>query len=626
MSDYTLGWFLDQQSGVEGHGGSYSFWCPCHDDEGTEWKGASLTAPSDDPETTLDKCLCKCHSCGAKLPDMVAASNGYDADEDWEQPRVVMRPRKKEKVPQLHVVGSKPGKGMQWWVEKTQVEESVWESMGCIPHGTGVAFVFEDFDVLKIRKSEKEIVWQGTKATEAPPLWPVPEDEMEEHIHLVEGESDAGTHRAAGFHAYAITKGAKGALPQGTFEALRSRGVTEVTLVGDADDEGDAFRIRESSAAVSAGLSVNVTVLQEIRDPITGPKDLNGIWRTVGGSKQDYISLIERCTHRVSQRFPGLRVVDLEEMAMEDIPWILPGLIAPSDKVLLSGPMKSYKTYVALDLARSLVDCLPFLQRREWTPKEPSSVLFCEEEGSTHAWARRVRRLNLQNKDRFFTFFREGVKFTDSSTIDEVIVFCRENEIDVIFFDPLQRMIPGVDENDASATGVIWDEVARIQKALPGVVVVVLAHANKSETLTWTSTRGSSRHGGEVDVGFFIDKHALEEHTVRINIDGRDIENLLGTSETFEGKVTISDDPPNLTINANEVVVNANPVQALGRKNKDSVLTAIQAGATTLQQVCSETDMSEVTARRHLKKLLEDGDIVEEDHGKGKAKTYKVVE
>jgi Predicted transcriptional regulator len=610
-SEVTLDWLLPQLEGVEGSGNSYQAWCPVHDDEGSQHKGLSITLSG-------NRVLCKCQSpqCGATLTQVIAVLTG---EEDRPAPKVTVRAQASTQKER----GSKK-RGFEWWVSKTLVPIEVWEALGVSQNGTGVIFEFNDPPVAKIRKPPKEIIWTGMDEWGAPPLWPTPEGDLPSHISIWEGESDCGTARFCGLpQAYAATKGAQADFPPGMFEELRSRGVSEITVGGDADSAGIEFSIRASGQALAAGLRVNVVHIQDLVSAFSGVNDLNGVLRLCDGDPKECRAQIEKVTRPVANNYPVLDMDEIDEIAETEMNWILPGMISPGDKVLISGPQKSYKTYIELDLARSLVSCTAFLNRPEWVPNHPVNVLLIQEEGSKQAWAKRIRRLSLQGtaRARFHTLHRRGIRFTEPDTIDFVLSYCREHEIHVVMFDPLQRMMPGIDENDNAATGIVWDQVMRMQFALPDLVCVVVHHANKSETLTWESVRGASRHGGEVDLGLFVQK---TDDGVRIGVDGRDIPRYLGTGEAFDATVSISadDEAPNLFIDATEIHVKVNQVQNLVLKNRDAVMNAVADGCTTLASVVSQTGIADNTARKYLKELVEEGHVEETQQGPGKANTY----
>jgi hypothetical protein len=516
---------------------------------------------------------------------------------------------------------------MAWWVEKTQVSEKTWESMGCYADGAGVRFTFEGHEAYK-KRSGKEYSWVGTSAAEAPPLWPAPPDKMPEEAFFTEGESDAGTIQESGLGiAFASTKGAKANLPRGAFKALYERGLRTAIVCGDTDDPGDEFTTRLSREALGAGLEVLVVRLEDILDPFSGINDLNGVWRATGANKRDFKKLIERATSRLATRLSFRTVSEMEEIAEEEIKWLIPDLIAPGDKFMIAAPQKSLKSWLALELTRSLTTCSPFLKRVEWIPERELVVGFIQEEGAPSLWARRIAMLGISKQENALFSHRTGFRFTESSYTDELIASARDTGMDVLILDPLQRMMPGLDANSDQDTGVIWDEVFRIQQALPEIVVGLVHHANKQNRLTWESIRGSSRHAGEVDLGIFLERHPFEENQLRMWMDGRDIPQYLGTGESFEVKYKIDRDERIFEMDATEISVHVtSPGQAQGKTNRDRILKAVEDGMNTRTKIMHEVGLSDTTVVEHLKRLVADNEVLEIDNGEGSAKTYEITE
>lgn len=606
-------WYLDRLEGVEGGDDQWQAWCPCHDDVGTEWKGLGITVKK-------GKILIRCYSCGAQLPEVYEKLADVDPDDVG---TVSINIHKNGNAPDPEPVVAVGGRGMTWWIGKTGVPEEVWESLGCVSEENGVAFMFEE-GVRKIRKPPKEIVWVGTSGADAPPLWPMPADELPDHVSIWEGESDCGTAAAAGLPTpFAVTKGSKGALPTGWAEALKARGVVRLTVGGDADEGGIAMRARLAREAVAAGLTVEVVRLEEIIDPFSGLNDLNGVWK-VCDTIDEFKVLIDKCTHRVAERLRIFSVNEMEEIAAKEVDWLIPDLIAPGDKVLLAAPQKSLKSWMTLDLQRAGATLRPFLMRPEWTPSRHFKSLYVQEEGAPTLWARRIHMLGITDNPWATFAHRTGFRFTDPSYVDELIATCREEEIDFVALDPLQRMIPGVDENSSSETGVVWDEVFRLQQAIPHLVVMIVHHANRAGALAWESIRGSSRHGGEVDLGMFIEKNRLEDHKLRMWLDGRDIPETLSAGEVLDVKYDIDREARTFTMDATEIAINISaPGIVQGRANRDKVFAAVVAGFGYRKEIMAETELSDSTIREHLIRLVEEGVVTEIDHGKGKPKEYK---
>lgn len=600
-SEATLDWLLPQLEGVEGSGTQYYAYCPCHDDVGSSMKGLSITVQG-------KRLLCKCHSpqCGATLPDVIKALSG---ERDYEE-----TPVKTTKI-----ASTKGKQGLKWWSEYTQVEAKIWEDIGCYNHGQEIAFHFTDSPTIKIREVPKGFRFEP-KGGEISPLWPIPGDELPAHISITEGESDCGTTYAAGLPmGFSVTKGADTPLSTETFLALARRGVLEVTFYADTDEAGGKLQAEITRLAIEANLSVNVCDLTLVTDPFYPHKDLNSLWKAADSIEQ-FHDLVERATYPVKRRIPFMDVSAMHERKGIKREWIIPGLLAPRDKGMIWGPPKTFKTWIVLDFIRSLTTCTPFLQRDEWKPLRPFRTLLVEEEGNIDGLMERIYRLNLDDEDPFMLIHRQGIAFTNPDSMSYLVSICREYEIDVLIFDPLQRMIPGVNENDSAEVGVVWDEIGRIQRLCENLAVVIVHHANKSDTSGWMSSRGASRHGGEVDLGIEVRKHPTEEDAVSIWMDGRDVYASLGPDGSFKGKVKITDE--DFSINAAEVEVRVSKTKQQGDVNEQAVLKAIREGNETRTQIKMELNLSDPTLIKHLKRLEERGEI--EWELQGNVKHYKV--
>ncbi len=212
-----------------------------------------------------------------------------------------------------------------------------------------------------------------------------------------------------------------------------------------------------------------------------------------------------------------LSLEDMVRRADEEIPWIVEGLLAVGDKVVLAGPQKSLKTFFALDLARAIAVGEDFLG---WPVPAPKGVLFIEEEGSPVQFARRVKTVfsGVDGVPIWWTH-RAGVKLDHPTWTEHLARLLDEVSPDIIILDPLQRLHSKIE--DASwEMGEVWDAVHDLARA--GRAVLVVHHFAKRATVSqgWDALRGSGRTAGEVDVGIFLQRDGQE---VRLAIDGRDL-------------------------------------------------------------------------------------------------------
>lgn len=223
------------------------------------------------------------------------------------------------------------------------------------------------------------------------------------------------------------------------------------------------------------------------------------------------------------------------------IDWVIPGFIAARDKVVIAAPPKSYKTWLALSLARNIALAEPALGEQEWTVAEPQSVLFVQEEGSSQAWVQRLRQTlgrDGDSSEAIWCAVRRGFSLLNERHLSRLIEVASEKRARAIFLDPLQRMQPGVDENSAAETGPVWDSIHRIATQT-GAAVVVLHHAKKGEGRpSMDSIRGSSRVAGEVDLMLILRR--VERGQLELYLDGRD---LPPREDEHEGNFRVDFDP-----------------------------------------------------------------------------------
>lgn len=539
--------------------------------------------------------------------------------------------------------------GMRWWATKTRVPADVWEAMDCEPFENkdqkGVAFHFPGFNALKVRVSPKEIFWRGEVA---PPLWPVPPVELEgPEAWIVEGESDCGTMRYADKQAFSTTKGSKGIPTVEMFQELVTRGLEGVVIAGDGDDPGENFMVASAANAHAAGLVVRTVHLRRLFDPFSGMVDLNDAWKACLEEAGERISaqrlLLERLESVTEPYVATLCVLDGEaalDFAEEEVDWIVPNLIAPGDKGIIIAAQKSYKTWICLDLVRTLITGHAFMCRPEWSPDRVSRVGFVEEEGSRNAFAKRMSTLQIDRdewRESFRLIHRSGFRFTEPSAVAELIQIVRTHELDVLILDPLQRMIPGLDENSASDMAVIWDAVADLHRAQPDLVVLLVHHSGKGKEASWDAARGSSRHAGEVDFGIFVQREKERGH-LRVRVDGRDIPEYLGTGEYFTTRVEVnmSDNPAErrFVLDARELEVNIverpkarEPApdleDATAERRRAGVWEAIAGGCQTIAELIEQTGLTRTTVQRVLAELENDGVVTRMPGSPGTAMRYQ---
>jgi AAA domain len=419
---------------------------------------------------------------------------------------------------------------LDWWDEYTGVSRDEWERLGCDEDGRYVVFEFDGLDAAKIReKGTKNFQWQGLDGS--PLLWPLPEDHVPSVVVLTEGESDCGVLRHCGYHAFAVTKGAAG-LGEivEVLRELKRRGAEEVRVVPDTD--APSFRASVVEGAALVRLACSYVDLSPYCDVTRGENDARAVFLRYG---RDVLTrILEEERIGIEQRPDSDSLEDVLGWAEEDEDWLVEPLIARGTKTLIAGPAKSLKTYFILDVVATCATGCDLLDVPRYRVPQPLRVLVVEEEGSRPMFGRRVRRVlngipgDLQAQPRFW--FRRGFNLVNDADVTRLIAQMRDDEIDLLILDPLQRITPGVDENSNSDMRRVWDAANRIIIELPHVAVIVVHHTRKGDALSPESSRGAGSMLGEYDLGIFIQKNddftkteTSYRGTLALTLDGREL-------------------------------------------------------------------------------------------------------
>ncbi len=313
----------------------------------------------------------------------------------------------------------------------------------------------------------------------------------------------------------------------------------------------------------------------------------------------------ERFAGTEQLRFEIKSLSDAVQIAQEEAEWLITDLFAKGEKGVLAGPPKSMKTFMALDLAKATTTGSAFLGKKEWSVDSPRAVLYVQEEHAPQRWAKRVVQVFDGNLDaKFFYMHRSNLALNNDEHVDALIEAARFVNAALIVIDPWQRVIPGINENDAGETQPAWDAVHRIAAEL-NVSVLVIHHTNKGDgELRMEMVRGSSRMTGEADLILIGRKNS--DGLIELKIEGRDIEGLP------DGNLSIAHYPEE----AHRMQVQGITVKGNTRNSTRSTLERVLRGAerphTTTEIVNQTVDVlgkpiSRQTCESHLKRMESDG-------------------
>ena len=202
-----------------------------------------------------------------------------------------------------------------------------------------------------------------------------------------------------------------------------------------------------------------------------------------------------RTTAEPSSRKFADRVLSVDDlMKLPPTRWLIAGVVPESSLVLLYGQPSSYKSFIALDWACSVVSGRDWLDRAV----QGGPALYVAAEGKGNivyrvlAW--QLRHEAYEGELTHLRIFPGSVDLMDEAAVDELSEYCDRFGPRLVIFDTLARMAPDADENSSKDMGVVIRAVDRLRQEC-GASVVVVHHSRKDGA----TPRGSTAVLGSVD-------------------------------------------------------------------------------------------------------------------------------
>jgi len=311
------------------------------------------------------------------------------------------------------------------------------------------------------------------------------------------------------------------------------------------------------------------------------------------------------------------RVEELLKQEPTEPDWLVRGMIARGQKILVQGPPKQMKTWFVLSLLKALsrgehVCGVPFWK----TMTDGIKGVLVEEEHSTNALIQRVQQ-SLKNTGNIVIPHRTGIKLhPQNQEFQDLLDFIDEFRPDLLVFDPLRSLFEG-DENDSSVMQQVFTPLNKLLRKYPDMAIIVVDHTAKkpSDVLVYAS-RGSSVKGAEMDGVIDIRKFQKDED-VGISLTGefRDAETVENMSLKFENGTLVYDEGFRINV-----------------KVKDSEIRVQKLANMLIKRSYTQKELTDLlgvtdqTVRNDISKLKAAGFIIEEEGGyQGSPKTYNLT-
>jgi biotin operon repressor len=444
-------------------------------------------------------------------------------------------------------------------------------------------------------------------------LWNLDSLEGKSQAVIVEGESDAlraiQALEACGVDIPVVS------VPGNNFRKEWKRefdGIRTVYLIPQ-DDDASANFVR-SAIAVLGEERCKVVELPWKRGDVG--KDICEWLTRNNHTDQELVELIPLEEHQ--DRFSRYyRVEELLKREPAEPDWLVKGMIARGQKILVQGPPKQMKTWFVLSLLKALsrgenVCGVPFWK----TTVSGVKAVMVEEEHSTNALIQRVQQ-SLAGTSNIVIPHRTGVKLLPKNPeFEDLLNFIDEFRPDLLVLDPLRSFFDG-DENDSSVMQQVFAPLNMLLRKYPQMAVVVVDHTAKkpSDVLVYAS-RGSSVKGAEMDGVIDIRKFQKDEDVgVVVTGEFRDAETVENLSLKFENGNLVYDDGFRINIKLKDSEVRLQKLAKL-----------LTQRSYTQKELTDLLKVSDQTVRNDISKLRAGGFTIEEEGGhQGSPKTYTLT-
>ncbi len=216
------------------------------------------------------------------------------------------------------------------------------------------------------------------------------------------------------------------------------------------------------------------------------------------------------------------RFLNLEDLSRLPRPvWAIEGVFERNSLVMLAGPSKSFKSFLAIDWALCLA------AGRKWCNKltHPSKVLYVLGEGKSsllkrlEAWMVHYNPSAAEKEllDSNFRVSWEVPQLASKTSVDNMLAQLNTEGFtpEVIVIDTFARSFEGLDENSSKDTGLWIASADRLRQL--GYTVIFLHHTNKN-TEFGVTYRGSTAIMGAMDTAMTMvrDSNAPNQCVVTI--------------------------------------------------------------------------------------------------------------
>ena len=384
------------------------------------------------------------------------------------------------------------------------------------------------------------------------------------------------------------------------------QGYTRIIGVPQADEAA-----RQFIETLKGEVADRLEIVQLPWKPRQHGKDIvDYVWANQETGKEEIIHLLGITEDDYKPKKRVLSGNDFAIEAQKEVPWLIPGLLERSTKALFVGEPKTFKTWIALQLAKAITVGSPFMGVEEWVAPTLGKVLIVEEEGALYRMSQRIVTIFSDTgiPPTLEMIHRKAVRLDDLDSLLQLKQDVLNSKPDLLILDPYASL-HYQDENTVQGTMLVISAINQLLKVHPEMAIVIIHHTPKGKM----GARGSGALYGAIDLQIMISRVESAENTVKFSITGRDFIDEVSNKFEFEFRPELGCHVPKAGF---EIAQNTTRKLKIADIKAQDIYKVLQSNKTplTAEDIRSMFNLSNYTCRAALKILLDQG-LIEQAGG-----------
>lgn len=308
---------------------------------------------------------------------------------------------------------------------------------------------------------------------------------------------------------------------------------------------------------------------------------------------------------------------DINRSIFPEAQWRIKNLIPLQGMITLSAVSGGKKSWVALEMARCIVQGRNFLDREEFATIK-GKVLYVDSENAKSEIQRRGRQLLFDDRDDFFVLSLDNLNLNDKDTADEIKSSIERNKIDTVFIDTFRAVAGSLKEEKAEEVRAFFNRFKSLKDK--GVSIVFLDHFKKTNPFEGKTPKkdfllGSIDKGASVEVLLMLQSESGSPEILmyqRKNRLAKEINpfKMQMMDEVIEGKI-------NTIFKYDGEIVDDLCKKDEAKELLYNLLSGSQSGMGTKEILAmTQKEVGQKNTRRALRELTDEGILECVKHGK----------